>query len=72
MFNEEPVPASNKLLQLDNVIVSPRALCYTDECLRLLAEGSFRFAVSFLNRELPPSIVNPEVLGHPRVRAWLG
>lgn len=71
VFHDEPVPASNPLLQLDNVIVSPHALCYTDECLRLLAEGSFRRAVAFLNRERPPSIVNPEVLSHPRVVEWL-
>ena len=64
--------ASNPLLQLENVIVSPHALCYTDECLRLLAEGSFRRAVSFLGRERPPSIVNPEVLAHARVTEWLG
>ena len=71
VFHDEPVPASNPLLQLDNVIVSPHALCYTDECLRLLAEGAFRRAVAFLARERPPNIVNPAVLSHPRVAAWL-
>ena len=72
VFHDEPVPASNPLLHLDNVIVSPHALCYTDECLRLLAEGSFRRAVAFLGHERPPSIVNPAVLAHPRVKDWLG
>ena len=72
VFHDEPVPASNPLLRLENVIVSPHALCYTDECLRLLAEGSFRRAVAFLSRERPPCIVNPDVLSHPRVAAWLG
>jgi D-3-phosphoglycerate dehydrogenase len=72
VFHDEPVPASNPLLHLDNVIVSPHALCYTDECLRLLAEGSFRRAVAFLRRERPPSILNPDVLRHPRVADWLG
>ena len=71
VFHDEPVPASNPLLQLENVIVSPHALCYTDECLRLLAEGSFRRAVAFLGRERPPNIVNPDVLAHPRVIDWL-
>ena len=71
VFHDEPVPATNPLLHLDNVIVSPHALCYTDECLRLLAEGSFRRAVAFLQRQRPPSIVNPDVLAHPRVTDWL-
>ena len=71
VFHDEPVPASNPLLHLDNVIVSPHALCYTDECLRLLAEGAFRRAVAYLKHERPPGVVNPEVLGHPRVTDWL-
>ena len=71
VFHDEPVPASNPLLHLENVIVSPHALCYTDECLRMLAEGSFRRAVTFLQHERPPSIVNPAVLSHPRVTGWL-
>jgi len=71
VFHDEPVPSSNPLLHLENVIVSPHALCYTDECLRLLAEGSFRRAVAFLQHERPGSIVNPEVLTHARVVDWL-
>ncbi len=70
VFHDEPVPASNPLLQLPNVIVSPHALCYTDECLRLLAEGSFRRAVAFLQHKQPASIVNTDVLNHPRVAQW--
>lgn len=71
VFHDEPVPASNPLLRLENVIVSPHAACYTDECLRLLAEGAFRRVAAFLRRERPASVVNPDVLSHPRVTEWL-
>lgn len=31
VFEEEPTPATNPILELDNVIVTPHALCWTDE-----------------------------------------
>lgn len=71
VFWQEPVAPTNPLLRLDNVIVTPHALCYTDECLRSLAEGSFQRAVAFLRRRRPPNILNPDVLAHPRVTSWL-
>ena len=70
-FAQEPVSPSNPLLALDNIIVSPHAICYTDECLRLLAEGAFLAARTFLHHEVPRHVVNPAVLDHPAVRAWL-
>ena len=51
VFAQEPVSPTNPLLTLDNVIVSPHAICYTDECLRLLAEGAFVAAREFLHHE---------------------
>ena len=32
VFEVEPCPADEPILQLDNVIVAPHALCWTDEC----------------------------------------
>jgi D-3-phosphoglycerate dehydrogenase len=72
VFEQEPTPPDNPLLKLDNVIVSPHALCYTDECLRQLAEGAFRATAAYLSRQRPPHTVNPEVYTHPRQREWFG
>ena len=69
-FAQEPVSPSNPLLTLDNIIVSPHAICYTDECLRLLAEGAFIAARAFLHREVPRNVVNLAVIEHPAMRAW--
>jgi D-3-phosphoglycerate dehydrogenase len=69
-FAQEPVSPSNPLLTLDNIIVSPHAICYTDECLRLLAEGAFLAARAFLHHEVPRHIVNPTVLDQSAMRAW--
>ena len=69
-FAQEPVSSSYPLLTLDNIIVSPHAICYTDECLRLLAEGAFIRVRAFLHRRVPRNVVNPAVLEQPAMRSW--
>ena len=64
VFEQEPTPADNPILQLDNLIVAPHAVCHTDECMRLLGESAFKSAVELSNGRPPPHIVNTEALGH--------
>ncbi len=71
VFEVEPTPPDNPILALDNVIVSPHALCHTDECNRALAEGSFRSAAAYAARQRPPHVVNPAALAHPRQAGWI-
>jgi len=70
VFEEEPTPVDNPLLTLDNIIVAPHAMTYTDEGLRMLAEGGFKSARAFFNRQPPYRICNPEVLETPAMKAW--
>jgi D-3-phosphoglycerate dehydrogenase len=70
VFSEEPTPVDNPLLTLDNIIVAPHAMTYTDEGLRMLAEGGFKSARAFFNRQRPYRICNPEVLETPAMKAW--
>jgi phosphoglycerate dehydrogenase-like enzyme len=72
VFEEEPTPADNPLLGLDNIILAPHAMTYTDEGLRMLAEGAFKAARAFFNREMPFRVVNREVLETPALKAWFG
>lgn len=65
VFEQEPTPVDNPLLAMDNVIVTPHALCFTDECMRGLADSAFRAAVSVSRGTVPPYVVNPDVLSHP-------
>jgi len=70
VFEQEPTPADNPLLKLDNVILSPHAMTHTDECLRLLAEGGFNAALDFFNRRMPFKVVNDSVLATPALLGW--
>jgi len=71
VFTNEPVENDNSLLTMDNVIVTPHALCWTDECFGNIAREGFGGLVSLARGVAPANVVNREVLSHPRVKAWL-
>jgi len=71
VFEEEPTPADNPILKLDNVIVSPHALCWTDELFGNIARTAIGAIVAVHAGGRPEFIVNPAALIHPRTKAWL-
>ena len=71
VFDEEPTPASNPLLKLDNVIVTPHALCWTDELFGNIARTAIAAVLAVHTGRRPDYLVNPEALSHRRVRDWL-
>jgi D-3-phosphoglycerate dehydrogenase len=71
VFEEEPTPASNPILKLDNVIVTPHALAWTDELFTNIARTALGAILAVATGRRPQYLVNPEVLSHPRVKAWL-
>jgi len=72
VFEQEPVDPANPLLAMENTLVTPHALCWTDECFDAIATSALADIEAALSGRLPRFVVNPEVLTHPRVRAWLG
>lgn len=71
VFEHEPVYSGNPLLTMDNVIVTPHSLCWTDECFHNMATTGLASIVDALAGRRPQFVVNPDVLAHPAVRAWL-
>jgi phosphoglycerate dehydrogenase-like enzyme len=71
VFEQEPVDPANPLLTMDNVIVTPHSLCWTDECFHNMAATGLQSIVDALAGRMPEFIVDREVIKHPRAREWL-
>jgi D-3-phosphoglycerate dehydrogenase len=57
VFEQEPVAADNPLLAMDNVLLAPHALCWTDECFDAIAREGLGCIVDFANGRMPKSVV---------------
>ena len=62
VFEEEPVDPADPILRLDNVIVAPHALAWTDESFRLMGESAFAGILAVSEGRAPDHVVNAEVL----------
>jgi D-3-phosphoglycerate dehydrogenase len=74
VLEQEPSPPDNPLYELDNVIVAPHALGWTDECFAGNGAGACEAVIDLANGRVPRHVVNREVLSHPwltpRLRPW--
>jgi D-3-phosphoglycerate dehydrogenase len=71
VFEEEPIRPDDPLLKLDNVILSPHALCWTDECFRGIGRSACISILEVAAGRTPLHVVNPAALEHPRLQAKL-
>ena len=62
VFEVEPVPADDPLLRLDNVILGPHALGWTDELFAGNGAADIRAVLALKRGETPAGIVNGEAL----------
>lgn len=71
VYEHEPLPITNPLLQLDNVILTPHWLPATRQAARAtmsqMAQGMLRAA----HGKVPENIINPAVLERPRFKEKL-
>jgi phosphoglycerate dehydrogenase-like enzyme len=71
VFEKEPIDAADPLLQLDNVILSPHAICWTDELFRGIGQAACRSIIDVCTGELPQNIVNRDVIERPMMKQKL-
>jgi D-3-phosphoglycerate dehydrogenase len=71
VFETEPVPADNPLLRMDNVIVTPHAVAWTQESFRDNSLYACRNVLAVSQGRAPKHVVNREVLERPGLRAKL-
>ena len=57
VYEQEPVAPDNPLLAMDNVLLTPHALCWTDECFDAIAREGLGCIVDFANGRTPKSVI---------------
>ena len=65
VFETEPVDPANPLLKLDNVLVNPHALAWTDELFRGNGRSACASIAAVARGELPANVVNREAIASP-------
>ena len=71
VFEVEPPDPNDLIFELNNVIVSPHALCWTNELFQGLTEGNVRAVLDVQQGKLPQAIVNRAVIQSPRFQSKL-
>lgn len=71
VFEQEPLDVGDPLLTLDNVILTPHALCWTDELFAGCGRDAVQSVLDTLRGREPAHIVNPAVLQDPHWRGKL-
>jgi D-3-phosphoglycerate dehydrogenase len=56
----EPLPPDSPLIRLKNTILTPHALCWTDECFEDIATTALTSIVDVMNGRRPKHLVNPD------------
>ena len=68
VFEQEPVDPDDPILALDNVILAPHALCWTDECFGLNGRSAIAGLIDVARGVIPRDVVNRDALAHERLR----
>jgi D-3-phosphoglycerate dehydrogenase len=68
VFDPEPIDPADPLLALDNVILSPHAICWTDECFGLNGRSAVASLLAVAAGRVPAHVVNRDALAHPKLR----
>ena len=71
VFEQEPVDPNDPILTLPNVVVTPHALCWTDECERIMGESVLRSIQEVAAGRVPTTVINPEAAETPAMREKL-
>lgn len=71
VLESEPPEPDDPILKLDNVILAPHALCWTDQCFAGNGAADVRAVLDVQHGRVPRGVVNHAVLDQPRFKARL-
>jgi phosphoglycerate dehydrogenase-like enzyme len=71
VFEVEPLPPASGLRELDNVIMTPHGLAWTNELARDNSIEACDNILAVSRGDVPVSVVNRDVVSHPRFQARL-
>jgi phosphoglycerate dehydrogenase-like enzyme len=71
VFEQEPVDPNDPILTLDNVIVTPHGICWTDECFLGNGRSACESILDIAAGRVPKNVVNRDALDNPRFQEKL-
>jgi phosphoglycerate dehydrogenase-like enzyme len=71
VLTQEPPDEDDAILSLDNVILSPHALCWTDQCMAAIGAADIAAVQAVMNGRAPAHVVNSAVLESPEIKKRL-
>jgi phosphoglycerate dehydrogenase-like enzyme len=69
VYDKEPAGKEHPFMQLDNIILAPHCIAWTEELFQEIGTMACRQAVAFAKGEIPTGLVNREVLDRPGFQA---
>src|SRR3954451_22007566 len=66
VFDVEPTPAGEPITTLDNIILAPHALCWTDQCFAGIGASDVAATQAIMRGEVPRAVVNRGVVNNPK------
>lgn len=64
VYEKEPPDESHPLFKLDNVMLAPHCIAWTDELFREIGRMACRQVLQVAQGKIPDHVINPEVLDH--------
>ncbi|HEY1383512.1 MAG TPA: NAD(P)-dependent oxidoreductase [Dongiaceae bacterium] len=71
VLESEPPDPDDPILKLENIILTPHALCWTDQCFAGNGAADVKAVLDIQRGRVPRGVVNRAVLDQPRFRARL-
>lgn len=71
VFENEPYAADHPINRLDNVLLAPHSLCWTDQCFAGIGAADVKATFDVMHGRVPRGIVNREITERPGWQAKL-